>query len=260
MTEEEILHAEIFALISGLLQACFDSYVSKMEFKSSPNFNARRGSAISHLVLHYTGMETASGAIARLCDPVAQVSAHYVVEENGRVTQLVDEARRAWHAGKSFWAGEADINSSSIGIEIVNPGHEFGYREFPKKQIKVVVELCRNILVRYPAILPHYVLAHSDIAPGRKMDPGELFPWKMLATDGVGIYPPDELNVDPLPYNEFTVADRLAAYGYNPAEMPGVLITAFQRHFRPALISGQWDDECQARLSWLLEQKHQLQL
>lgn len=258
MAEKEILHFIFMCAVLGLVASLRAHYLKGMKFQS-PNFNARRKAKISHLVLHYTGMETAAAAIARLCDPAAEVSAHYVVEENGRVTQLVDEAQRAWHAGKSFWAGEDDINSSSIGIEMVNPGHEFGYREFPKKQIKAVVELCRGIMTRYPAITANHVLAHSDIAPARKMDPGELFPWKELATSGVGLYPPDELDADPLPYNEFTVAERLAAYGYNPAEMPRVLITAFQRHFRPAQITGVWDDECQARLSWLLEQKHQLQ-
>lgn len=244
--------------VLGLVASPRRHYVIFMQWQS-PNFNARRKSKISHLVLHYTGMETAQAALKRLCDPAAEVSAHYVVDENGKVTQLVDEAQRAWHAGKSFWAGEDDINSSSIGIEIVNPGHEFGYREFPKKQIRAVINLCRDILTRHRDIRQHHVLAHSDVAPGRKMDPGELFPWKELATEGVGLYPPDELDADPLPYNEFTVADRLSAYGYNPAEMPSVLITAFQRHFRPAQITGAWDDECQARLSWLLEQKHQLQ-
>ncbi|HRJ12339.1 MAG TPA: N-acetylmuramoyl-L-alanine amidase, partial [Alphaproteobacteria bacterium] len=130
---------------------------------------------------------------------------------------------------------------------------------FPKKQIKAVIQLCRGIIARNPGIAPHHVLAHSDIAPARKMDPGELFPWKELASEGVGIYPPDEVDIEFLPYNEVTVTERLSVYGYNPAEMPTVLFTAFQRHFRPSKVTGEWDDDCQARLTWLLEQKHQLQ-
>lgn len=231
-----------------------------MAILSSPNFNARRKGGVSHLILHYTGMQSAAGAIARLRDPAAEVSAHYIVEENGRTTQLVDERERAWHAGQSFWAGEDDINSTSIGIEIVNPGHEFGYVPFPKKQIKAVIKLCRGILTRNPGIPAFNVLAHSDIAPARKMDPGELFPWRELATEGVGIYPPTQMNIDPLPFNIIQVVDRLGAYGYDTSQMPDVIITAFQRHFRPENITGEWDDDCQQRLTWLLEQKHQLQL
>ena len=160
-----------------------------MEFLPSPNFNERRtGAKVEHLILHYTGMREAAEAISHLRNRDSQVSAHYVVDTDGHILQLVDEAQRAWHAGVSFWEGKTDLNSTSIGIEIVNPGHEFGYVPFPDAQIKSVIELCHGILSRH-AILPRHVLAHSDIAPTRKMDPGELFPWQWLAESGIGIFP-----------------------------------------------------------------------
>ena len=137
------------------------------------------------LVLHYTGMEREERALKWLCDPESSVSCHYLVFEDGRVAQLVDEADRAWHAGKSFWAGETDINSRSIGIEIANPGHQYGYSGFPDAQMDAVIALCREILGRHP-IPPQRVLAHSDIAPARKEDPGELFPWDRLHAEGIG--------------------------------------------------------------------------
>ncbi len=153
----------------------------------SPNFTERRGGheQPSMIIIHYTGMKTGEAALERLCDPESEVSAHYVIEEDGRLFQLVDDGKRAWHAGKSEWQGEVDINSCSIGIELVNPGHEWGYREFPEAQIAVLVELCRDLVGKYDVPLDR-ILGHSDIAPGRKRDPGELFPWARLrdALDG----------------------------------------------------------------------------
>src|SRR6516225_11548293 len=143
---------------------------------------------IDMLVLHYTGMESAPAALERLCDPTARVSAHYVVEENGRIWRLVPEVRRAFHAGVSCWEGERDLNAVSLGIEIVNPGHEWGYRPFPEAQMASVEHLCRDLVARYP-IPPHRVVGHSDIAPERKSDPGELFDWARLARAGIGIWP-----------------------------------------------------------------------
>ncbi len=152
------------------------SPVLPIEQHPSPNHGPRApGKPTDILLLHYTGMALPERALEWLCDPASQVSSHYLVFEDGRVVQLVDEARRAWHAGRSSWAGERDINSRSVGIEIVNPGHQFGYRPFPEPQIDALIALCRAILSRHP-IPPERVLAHSDVAPDRKEDPGELFP------------------------------------------------------------------------------------
>ena len=147
----------------------------------SPNFTERRGGheKPSMIIIHYTGMKTGEEALQRLCDPAAEVSAHYVIEEDGRLFQLVDEDKRAWHAGVSEWQGEADINSASIGIELVNPGHEWGYRKFPDVQIGVLIDLCRDLVGKYGIPLDR-ILGHSDVAPERKLDPGELFPWDRL--------------------------------------------------------------------------------
>ena len=153
------------------------------DLAASPNFGDRRGRTIDALVLHYTGMPTGAGALARLCDPASSVSCHYLVWEDGRITQLVAERERAWHAGRAFWAGEHDMNAASIGIEIVNPGHDGGAPPYPAAQIEAVAALGRDLCVRH-AIPPHRVLAHSDIAPDRKLDPGEWFPWRTLAAAG----------------------------------------------------------------------------
>jgi N-acetylmuramoyl-L-alanine amidase len=156
-----------------------------MKFIASPNFNERRdGVKPSLIILHYTGMQTAEAALARLCDPVAEVSAHYMIYEDGEVVQMVDEAMRAWHAGVSVWGDITDVNSHSIGIELVNPGHEFGYRPFPNVQIRALKDLCREIMLRWE-IKPEGVLGHSDVAPERKQDPGELFPWDELEREGL---------------------------------------------------------------------------
>lgn len=154
----------------------------------SPNHGPRRSGPVDMLVLHYTGMRDGAAALARLCDPAAEVSAHYLVGEDGTIFRLVAEDRRAWHAGASYWAGERDINSRSIGIELVNPGHEWGYRPFPAAQMAALTELAADIIARH-AIPPARVLGHSDVAPGRKQDPGELFDWAGLAAAGIGLWP-----------------------------------------------------------------------
>ena len=216
----------------------------------SPNHNERRLGPVQHLILHYTGMPNCEAALQRLCDPSSEVSAHYLVKDNGEVVQMVAEDRRAWHAGKAFWDGIMDINSTSIGIEICNPGHEFGYRAFSHDQILSVMELCQGILSRHK-ILPHNVLGHSDIAPTRKRDPGEFFPWERLAEQKIGLFPPYNIAghmADGLP------ATALRGYGYATDDLTAT-ITAFQRHFRPDKINGEWDDDCGMRLMWLLDQR-----
>jgi N-acetylmuramoyl-L-alanine amidase len=231
------------------------------------NFNDRpSGAAIDTLVLHYTGMRSGAEAIARLCDPEARVSAHYVVEEDGRVFALVPEEMRAWHAGISHWRGRDGLNDTSIGIEIVNPGHEFGYRPFPAAQMDAVAGLCREILARHP-IPARNVIGHSDIAPDRKEDPGELFDWAWLAAQGIGLWAEEggEAAAAPLSLGDTGEAVAhlqrdLAQYGYGLA-LSGrfdvateQVVVAFQRHFRPALFNGIWDGECAARLASLRRQ------
>ena len=209
----------------------------------SPNHDDRGGVAIDMLVLHYTGMETGKAALQRLCDPTAKVSSHYTVDEDGTVYVHVPEARRAWHAGVSSWADATDINARSIGIELVNPGHEFGYRDFPDAQIEALITLCHGILLRH-AIPCARVLGHSDVAPARKEDPGELFPWERLAKAGIGLWPQgiaSELG-----------PEALHRYGYDPNAPREKLVTAFQRHFRPRKLDGKWDGECAGLLASLL--------
>jgi N-acetylmuramoyl-L-alanine amidase len=196
----------------------------------SPNFGDRRdGKAPRFLILHYTDMPTAQEALARMQDSTTEVSAHYLVDTDGAVMQLVDEKKRAWHAGKSFWAGEADMNSASIGIEVQNPGHSNGYIPFPDAQVASVIALCKDIVARH-GIAPQDVLAHSDIAPGRKEDPGHLFPWKKLAENGVGLWPQAARTT--APGNTDTL---LTHYGYDPEIDLRLRIAAFQRHFEPAV-------------------------
>ena len=209
--------------------------------RSSPNHDARApGTAIDILILHYTGMQSGAEALDRLCDPASRVSAHYLVEEDGALYRLVDEERRAWHAGVSYWAGETGINGCSIGIEIVNPGHEFGYRPFPQAQMKAVIELCLDIQSRH-VIPPTRILGHSDVAPDRKQDPGELFDWRRLSVEGLGVWP-EKLSEDEN-LDETIARSLLTRIGYNPDRTLPVLLTAFQRHFRPALVSGALDAE-----------------
>jgi N-acetylmuramoyl-L-alanine amidase len=220
----------------------------------SPNHGERRTSdRPSIIVLHYTGMPQASDALLWLCNPVSEVSCHYFVFEDGRILQLVPESRRAWHAGKGSWRGTTDVNSASIGIEIANPGHEHGYRHFPDVQIEAVTELCRDIVDRH-AIRPVNVIAHSDMAPLRKADPGELFPWQRLADAGVGLHVPPE----PISGGRFfssgdqgqpveALQAMLAMLGYPVSinsiydELTEATVRAFQRHHRPARVDGVAD-------------------
>jgi N-acetylmuramoyl-L-alanine amidase len=213
-----------------------------MIFTPSPNFDARSGE-VQHLVLHYTGMQTGAAAVERLCDPAAKVSSHYVVDEDGTIYCLVEEQFRAWHAGISYWRGIQALNESSIGIEIVNPGHEWGYRPFPDAQIAAVLALAQGILNRHP-IPARNVVGHSDIAPDRKQDPGELFPWKDLAGQGVGVWT-DELS------EPGDIEADLAAIGYDVRLPISDLITAFQRHFLPEQVTGETNQATACRAAAL---------
>jgi N-acetylmuramoyl-L-alanine amidase len=224
----------------------------------SPNFGARTaGAEIDILLLHYTGMASAETALARLCDPEAAVSAHYLVDEAGHVFSLVAEEARAWHAGEAAWAGESDINSHAIGIELTNPGHDLGYRDFPDDQIAALVTLAHGILARHP-IPAARVLGHSDVAPLRKQDPGERFPWDRLAEAGIGLTPPPDLTPRTGVPRQDRFAIGLARFGYpigegaDPAQIEEV-ITAFRRHFRPDHLKGPLDGIDGARLGWLLD-------
>ena len=214
----------------------------------SPNFDAR-ALPVSMVVLHYTGMIDAASAIQRLADPEAKVSAHYVVAEDGQIIRMVDEAHRAWHAGRSWWRGTSDVNSASIGIEIVNPGHEFGYRPFPEAQIDAVIRLVGAIVPRY-GITRGNVVGHSDVAPARKDDPGELFPWARLARLRLALPRPTKNLMDP----HWTDAGFLLAlerFGYDVTDGTAA-VRAFQRRFRPEMLDGIIDGECRAILLALL--------
>ena len=217
----------------------------------SPNQDDRpAGLPVDMLVLHYTDMESGAAAIARLRDPLAKVSAHYVVEEDGRVFRLVPEARRAFHAGVSQWRGHALLNGRSIGIEVVNPGHSCGYRPFPALQMAAVADLCLGILARHP-IPARNVLAHSDVAPDRKRDPGELFDWEGLASVGVGLWPAgvEGGDLSPVAGGLARAAGLLRRIGYpvDPAR-PDRALVAFQRHWRPEECGGRADAGTLARL------------
>jgi N-acetylmuramoyl-L-alanine amidase len=228
----------------------------------SPNFDARP-TPPDMIVLHYTGMPSGEEALERLRDPGAKVSAHYLVEEDGRIFSLVAEERRAWHAGVAFWKGARDVNARSIGVEIVNPGHEFGYRPFPGQQIEAVVALLSDIRERWE-IDDDRILGHSDVAPDRKTDPGELFPWKQLAKAGHGYF----VEPEPAPGLPLSVGDEgpgvfllqagLTRLGYDCApsgefeERTATIVRAFQRHWRPMRVDGVADGETRARLMALL--------
>jgi len=225
------------------------------EVRESPNHGERRGDPkLDMILLHYTGMPNAEDAVAKLCTRGTEVSAHYVVMEDGYVIQCVPEARRAWHAGAAMWEGESDINSRSIGIEIANPGHDRGYPDFPRRQIAAVTALCRSIMTRH-RIPAWRVLGHSDVAPARKQDPGEKFPWRLLSESGIGLW------VNPAPITEGgavfvlgesapairEIQELLGRYGYDIAVSGSYdpatrdVIAAFQRHFRPARVDGVAD-------------------
>lgn len=228
----------------------------------SPNFNERKVPP-DILVLHYTGMQTGQAALERLCDAAAEVSSHYLVEEDGRVFRLVPEERRAWHAGVSFWKGERDINGRSIGIEIVNPGHEFGYRPFPEAQVAAVIELIADIRSRWD-IEDSRIIGHSDVAPARKEDPGELFPWKRLAEAGHGLWvepaaaPGDPLSEGAEGAGVFALQAGFTRLGYDCAPSGTFdanttdVVRAFQRHWRQERVDGIADGETRARLIALL--------
>jgi N-acetylmuramoyl-L-alanine amidase len=233
--------------------------------RPSPSHDARpEGTPVDILLLHYTGMQTAEAALQRLTDPIAKVSAHYTIDEDGTIYAHVDEGRRAWHAGVSHWAGESDINARSVGIELVNPGHEFGYRDFPSAQIQALIRLAHRVLSRHP-IPPERVLAHSDVAPARKQDPGERFPWATLAKQGIGLWPTGVarrqgkgLRRDTTGAAVSALQEKLRRYGYGLSptghydEATELVVAAFQRHFRPSAISGEADDETLAVLDSVL--------
>ncbi len=219
----------------------------------SPNFDERL-MPISTIVLHYTGMESADAALARLCDPVAKVSSHYLVYEDGTIHRLVQEDKRAWHAGRSHWRGLTDLNSASVGIEIANPGHEYKYVPYPEPQIDAVIRLVHDIKDRYQ-ITRGNVVGHSDIAPNRKRDPGELFPWGKFARLRLALPRPTRNLFDP----QWTEAGFLLAlerFGYDVTH-PMAAIVAFQRRFRQELIDGEIDAECRMILLALLLPKPQ---
>ncbi len=232
--------------------------------RPSPNHDARpAGAQVDMLILHYTGMASAEAALARLCDPASGVGAHYLVDEDGTICRLVSEERRAWHAGVSVWRGRTDVNAASIGVEIANPGHELGYRPFPEAQMAAAEELCRDIVARHP-IPARHVLGHSDVAPARRADPGELFDWRRLAAAGVGLWPEKPEKPEKTAGSGGTVLTlspgaagpkvaeiqrAFAEFGYGVPvhgafdEATAVVATAFQRHFRPRRVDGAVDPE-----------------
>ncbi|WP_066821902.1 N-acetylmuramoyl-L-alanine amidase [Sphingomonas mali] len=219
----------------------------------SPNFNERQ-LPVSMIVLHYTGMQSAEAALARLTDPATEVSAHYLIDEEGTIHRLVAEDKRAWHAGQSHWRGITDVNSASIGIELVNPGHEFGYREFAPAQIEALIPLLAEIKDRYE-ITRGNIVGHSDIAPTRKQDPGELFPWAQLARLRLALPRPTKNLMDPL-WSDAGFLLALERFGYEVTDKLAAVV-AFQRRFRPELIDGEIDGECRCLLLALLLPKPQ---
>lgn len=237
-----------------------------MAWRAAPSHEPRAGGrAPDILLMHYTGMVSAQAAIDRLCDPVSKVSCHYLVDERGRITRMVEEDRRAFHAGVSHWAGETDINSASIGIEIANPGHEHGYVDFPEAQMAAVEALSLDILSRHD-IPPHRVLGHSDVAPARKTDPGERFDWGRLAAKGIGHWVPPAPQTGGGFLQQGDAGDGVAAlqmllatYGYGIEatgtfdEATTIVVTAFQRHFRPGRVDGIADRSTVETLQALLK-------
>jgi N-acetylmuramoyl-L-alanine amidase len=219
----------------------------------SPNFDDRT-TPVSMIVLHYTGMQDAASAIAWLANPESKVSAHYVVTEDGQIVRMVPEEKRAWHAGISHWRGIQNVNTHSIGIEIVNPGHEFGYRPFPDQQIDALIPLMQGIKERY-GITRGNIVGHSDVAPMRKQDPGELFPWGRLARLRLALPRPTRNLLDP-GWSDAGFLLALERFGYDVTD-PLAATVAFQRRFRPELIDGTIDGECRAILLALLLPKPQ---
>ncbi len=203
----------------------------------SPNFNDRK-LPISLIILHYTGMETGQAALERMCDGSAEVSAHYMVEEDGRVFRLVADEKRAWHAGVSYWRGERDLNSAAVGIEIVNGGHDFGLPDYPAVQIEAVCDLISELMERH-GLGPECVIGHSDVAADRKEDPGEHFPWRVLEERGLAVRLTGETP-------STAIQDDLERAGYNPEAALPDTVRAFQRRHRPNRVDGQVDDETSA--------------
>lgn len=241
-------------MITDYQQRRIEDTPSRMNIRerASPNHDARpEAGRIDMLVLHYTGMKTAAEAIDRLCDPAAKVSAHYVIDEDGTVWRLVEERRRAWHAGVSFWQGTENVNAMSVGIELVNPGHEWGYRGFPDAQMTALETLGREVLHRHP-IPPDRVVGHSDVAPLRKQDPGELFDWPRLARAGIGLWPGEPA---PSPRDVAAAQSMLGAIGYRVPNSGALddetrqVLIAFQRRYRPARVDGGLDEETAGRLA-----------
>ena len=235
--------------------------------RPTPNFDHRR-SPPDMIILHYTGMETGEAALERLCDPKARVSAHYVVEEDGRIFRLAPEERRCWHAGISHWRGEEELNHVSVGIEIVNPGHEWGYRAFPEAQVQAVIALVADIRTRW-TVPNDRIIGHSDVAPDRKEDPGELFPWKRLAEAGHGLWfepaieriaalgPPIGPGEEGLGVVVIQAGLKRLGYGLEQTGVYGeatrLTVAAFQRHWRQDNVDGIADGETRARLVGLLQ-------
>lgn len=237
----------------------------KLIDRPSPNFGARptsgHGEAVTMLVMHYTGMTSCKAALERLCDARAEVSAHVLIDEDGTAYRLVADEQRAWHAGQAYWRGISDINSASIGIELVNPGHEHGYRDFPERQIDTLVETCLTLIAKFD-IPQHGIVGHSDVAPGRKKDPGELFPWEHLAAANVGLWPSKNHRA-PI---SGTAWEDLNAIGYaiprddtcgssilDPKTAETDVITAFQRRFLPGNLSGTLDAATLERVATVRE-------
>lgn len=214
----------------------------------SPNFD-ERALPVSMIVLHYTGMQTAEEAIARLRDPEAKVSCHYLIAEDGTILRMVAEDKRAWHAGRSHWRGVTDVNSASVGIEIVNPGHEWDYRPFPDEQIGALIPLLAEIKERHKVTRGN-VVGHSDIAPARKKDPGELFPWGKLARLRLALPRPTKNLLDP-GWTDGGFMLALERFGYEVIDQQAAVV-AFQRRFRPELVDGIIDGECRMILLALL--------
>ena len=222
--------------------------------RPSPNWD-ERALPISMVVLHYTEMQPAEAALERLCDPEAKVSAHYLITERGEVVRLVPEEKRAWHAGRSYWRGHRDVNSASIGIELDHPGHALGYRDFAEEQFEALVPLLHDIVHRRD-IPRANVVAHSDVAPGRKIDPGELFPWERLAEYRLCLPRPRKLELgDPFD-NDGAFYLALERFGYDITEGRKA-VEAFQRRWRPHRIDGEIDGEIRAILFQLLLDRDQ---
>lgn len=214
----------------------------------SPHFN-ERALPLDSIILHYTDMPTTDEALAWLCHPTSQVSSHYLIDEAGKTYQLVEDEKRAWHAGESFWQGCKDINSCSLGIELSNPGHSHGYQAFPEAQIEALLQLCEQLRARWD-IPKNRILGHSDIAPRRKQDPGHLFPWEKLAREGLGLWPSAPYPV--IASNDSSLKNSFATIGYETVSLPHT-IKAFKRHFQPHQGDDRIDEETHLLIQSLLD-------